>query len=332
MSAPSHAPTLVTDALRALWSNRPFVLNSDDVPLLAAHKLAPWVWAQAERLQLGDNTKRELRLYVMASVARWAEVEQDAQQALLALGACTPVIPMRALDYATSLYASRELRPFNDLDVLVPAHKFAEAAMALHTLGYRVIHNNQGVAGHAEHYAWQFVKGGLSIDLHRAARQAVRAKVDYAAIFSRATPSSRFGAPILQADPIDQLLLHIAHQAGHEFVGPLIAFVDLHALLARVDLADAQLRAASFGLSNALQTALQLRLRLLGAPFARGPSAWLWPSLARQNEPSYQVFRPLQLLRKAALLDDWTYRLRFARYALAARSSHDESVSKRNNL
>lgn len=323
---------MATDALRALWSNSPLVLGAKDVPLLAAHKLAPWVWAHASRMQLDDNTQRELRLYVMASVARWAEVELDAHKALLALGACTPVIAMRALDYASSLYASRELRPFNDLDVLVPADRFADAAMALHTLGYRVIHNNDGVAGHSDHYAWQFVKGGLSIDLHRAARQAVRANVDYAAIFSRAMPSERFGAMVLQADPVDQLLLHVAHQAGHEFVGPLIAFVDLHALLARVDLADAQLRAARFGLSNALQTALQLHLRLLGAPFVQGPSAWLWPSLARQNEASYRVFRPLQLLRKAALLDDWTYRLRFARYALAARSSQDESVSKRNNL
>ena len=302
-------PPSVIAQLRRWRAGQAPACPDDAVTAAAAHKLAPLFWQR-------DKTTA-LRRYVMASTARWAEIEVPLRDTLTALATQVELMPLRALDYAFSLYDARELRPFNDFDLLVRSDDFDRAAACLITLGFRTIHDARGVAGHQEHYAWQFVRNSLSIDLHRGIRQLVRAAIDYDAIWSHAAPSQRLGVAMKQPDPVDRTLLHVAHQAGHEFVGPLIAFADLELLLAqpRLDRRELHDRAAHYGLSRALHTALQLRSRLWGEPHAAAPWPGAWPSLARQASASYRVFRPLQLARKLSLLDDWSYRLAFARYA-----------------
>lgn len=324
-SARHPQKTATTSLLRTALLDPPALVRVATFPppsLLAAHKLAPWLYSLVR--------VNEWRPYLMASLGRWAEVAPVADAVLQNLSNHCPVIALRALDYGEGLYSARELRPFNDLDVLVPATDFLRAAEALKALGFTVIHDTRGVAGHQDHYAWQFNGHGLSIDLHRSLRQTVRARVDYAAIFERAKTSKRFGSTVYIPCPEDRVLLHVAHMAAHEFCGPLVAFVDLHFLLAspleRDVLWD---RARAFGLQRALNGALQLRLRLLGAPHQ--PSVWL-PSLRRQNDHRYQQPRLLQVARKLSLLDNNSRRLAFLRYALEARSNQDESVNSKNNL
>jgi hypothetical protein len=279
-------------------------------PLLAAvlveHGLGPYAFAQLE------TWRDVLRPSIVATLAKAKARAAHLQDAVGALGGIR-VIALKGLDYAQSLYDDEALRPMHDHDLLVREEDYARAYAALMRAGFREAVVQVGVATHPQHYAAQLVRGGYGLDLHRAIRQAVRAEVDYAAVFAAATPR-RDGVWV--PAPPHRLLLHCLHMAGHECVGPLIGFLDLEHMMPALDDRVWPL-ARQWRVSHALSAALRLRARLRGDPL---PHAFhgesLLPSLTRLADPRDKQPRLLQLGRKLVLIDDWQHRLAFARYAL----------------
>jgi hypothetical protein len=304
------------DVLRATFGRSAWPVVQD-LPQLQAHGLAAFVYASMARSDtLSHQPRRDaLRLAVMANL----HTEQQRQPHLLDVLRTLrgiPVIALKGLDYAHRLYRDPAERPMGDHDLLVPAKHYEQALARLLEKGFASAIVQQGVAALPLHYAAQLVRDGYHLDLHRSLRQVQRTTIDYDAIFSRATASDLMGEPVLFLDPVDRILLHVYHQAAHEFCVPLITFVDLELMLTESPALIT--RAKAFGISRALNHALFLRdqlFRFVGHP----PVSRLLPTMEEvitQTRPS----RALQLLRKALLFDSVRSLAQFSRYAAGALS------------
>lgn len=289
-------------------------------PLVHQHGLAAFLFSRGPA-QVPDAVLRSWRAEIATNLASFARQQRALQRVLQALqvAPAIPVIGWKGVDYAARLYADCALRPMGDHDLLVPEDRFADALSRLTALGYRAALKQAGVARAAQHYAAQLIADGHAIDLHRSVRQAVRAAVDYRAVFARAQP----GEGCQWLDPRDRVLFHVAHMAGHELNVPLIAWVDLELLLQACPL-DAELlgRAQQFHLARALDAALSLRSAVFGWG---GLSASRLLPKATEVASRAQPPRALQLLRKAALFDAPADLLRFAGYAAGALLSRREA-------
>ena len=313
----------VLSFLRAAFGRAPW--PAFDRPLLLdlhTHGLAAFAFAAAARTghALPPQTKDELRNSVMANLAANEKRAPHLADVLCALALTPSIAPLafKGLDYAHRLYADPSERPMGDHDLLVPDLRFGEALARLHAIGFRSALEQTGVAALAGHYAAQLVRDGYQLDLHRAVRQPSRAAIDYSAIFARSTAGDVRGAPVRWLDARDRLLLHVYHQAAHEFSVPLVTFVDLELMLP-ADRALVQ-RAKDFGIARPLAHALHLRDQIFGyATRAPPPFAAVLPAIAeiaRQERPP----RALQLVRKAVLFDSPRALGRFARYSAGALS------------
>jgi hypothetical protein len=300
---------------RAKWPE----LDRSLVQVLHSHGLASFTYAALARQdalsQVNRSIRDELRASVMANLhydQRRAAPLADALKVLAS--AAIPAVAYKGLDYAHRLYADPSERPMGDHDLIVPAARYSEAIERLEGIGYRSALVQSGVAALSGHYAAQLVRDGHQLDLHRSVRQQPRARVDYDAVIARSQLGSLRATPVRWLDPRDRLLLHVYHQAAHEFSVPLITFVDLELMLPcdRVALE----RARVYGIERPLRFALALRDRLFGyVPRARVPR--ILPGveeIVEQRKPT----RAVQLARKAWLFDSPRHLARFAVYALSA--------------
>jgi len=127
--------------------------------------------------------------------------------------------------YAWTLYAEPELRPMSDLDLLVPENDFGRACKSLAALGFR----ERQVSTRTRH-AQTFSRAPHEIiDLHRSILQPMRGTAPVKATWGRSRPSSLHPG-YSQLDVVDHACIHLAHMARHEFVVPLISYIDMHRL------------------------------------------------------------------------------------------------------
>ncbi len=298
-------------AVRALFARGPWPsIDPGLAQALDRHGLGAHVYAEGHRRGLPVAV---LRRSWMTSAAR--RHERAGREVLFALRDLD-CIAWKGLDYAHRLYPDPAERPMGDHDLLVRERDFRIARERLAALGYTDALVQRGVAAHPAHYAAQLVRDDHHVDLHRSVRQAVRASIDYDAIFRRAERGILFGESVRFLAPHDRLMLHVAHLAAHELLVPLVAYVDLERLIAETPVSPALFaEAKAFGLRRPFEAVLAARADLFGWPSRRG----LRPSLraiAAGRRPS----RPVQLLRKAALFDSPRALLRFGLYALGAGS------------
>jgi Uncharacterised nucleotidyltransferase len=135
--------------------------------------------------------------------------------------ASIPVMRLKGISYAGTIYPEPALRPMTDIDLLVPAARFGDASLALVNLGYRDEgkRNQQSAANHAV----TFRRAESAIDLHRSMVQRGRMSLDIEAIWRDARDLED---GTVRPAPQHEYLIHIAHMARQEFAIPLIAFVD----------------------------------------------------------------------------------------------------------
>lgn len=141
--------------------------------------------------------------------------------------------------YAWSLYQSPEHRPMSDLDVLVREEDFERAGRVLRHCGFA----ERAVSTRTRH-AQTFLRASHEIvDLHRNILQPMRGNASMATAWERAHPDNRLPG-YWQLDIVDHCWLHIAHMARHEFVVPLIGYVDLQRLIQSISNHEEALLAA----------------------------------------------------------------------------------------
>lgn len=182
----------------------------DPVPI-RRHLLAPLAY----RCGMAEF-KRD---YVAA--AMHAERRQGMLEEVVAALAGTPVMRLKGIAYAGTLYEDAALRPMTDIDVMVPEARFGEAIAALEALGYRDDgkRNQRSPVNHAVTMRRQ----ESAVDLHRSMVQVGRMAIDLPAVWRDAVPAP---GGTLRPAPAHEYLIHVAHLARHEFSAALISYVD----------------------------------------------------------------------------------------------------------
>ncbi len=201
--------------------------------------------------------------YRRTNVANWLAYQElsrlladfEAQQ--------IPAVLLKGGALATSLYADIGLRPFGDLDLMVPRHKVDEAAAILVAQGYRLLPELPAFFQSLK--AQTFVRDGprrAQVDLHwhfsdiPYYRQSIA--IEWFWRHTLAAQADGHTVPILT--PEAQLLHLSEHLALHNRVERLIWLYDLALLLARygqqIQWDEVTEAARQFGLSQALHTTL----------------------------------------------------------------------------
>lgn len=141
--------------------------------------------------------------------------------------------PLKGMAYALSTYPDPALRPMSDIDVLVESEAFDACCALLEENGF--VHASGAHQRATTHHAMTYKRTGggrgwgVAVDLHRHITHAGRVNLSADEWWRRAQDGGDTG---WRLDPVDALLIHIAHMSRHEFFVPLVNYVD-GALLAQ---------------------------------------------------------------------------------------------------
>jgi hypothetical protein len=261
-----------------------------------------------------------------ALLARRAAILQSALGRLRGLLGDEPVVLLKGADYGGRLYPRFELRPMQDLDLLVPASRVEAVAERLLAGGAQPRPPKAAASRLPSHYERVFILDEVVVEVHRRFLPRARERVDYGAVWERRVPA---GAPAtFRLHDDDALAYHALSLAKDELTAPLIRWVDLW-LLVQADparLPAAAARAAEWGTRHALYGALRraaqlfpeletpalaaVRDALLGPRSRRFLDRFVLPPVADQGRAG-AVTRGRQLWRKLWLMDDLRLRVGF---------------------
>jgi hypothetical protein len=249
--------------------------------LASAHRISPLI----VRALAGEDTAplvpqaalNALRSDVMAKVVTTLSLGCGLEEALLGLEARdVPVLLLKGPVVADLLYADPALRPYTDIDILVPADRTIEADAVFRDLGYAVEEDHGGHegphGGTAEHpletlYVRSWPPGRL--DVHFDHLQIGLRPNELSGLWDRSRPWRHHGG-LAKAPALADLFLMLAvHLHRHGF-NRLIWFKDLDLFLRKhgqsLDWAWVGRKASAEGVSLSLNLALRRVHSLLGAP------------------------------------------------------------------
>jgi len=244
------------------------------------------------------------------------------------------IIPLKGMAYALMFEPGGPVRSMADIDILVRTERFEEAAGILLSLGYVEFRGGNRV-GTRWHHERQFTRDRQMVELHRAFLSPGRISIDYRKIWSRAIAIEQDGVRCLRLYREDTFLYHCFHMALHEFsVGGLRQIVELDRLLKddRPDLELAARRAIEWGVRRMLFCSLRLYqicypeslpeetldlFRPHPVIVAILEKLVIAPSAGVLLEPGL-LFRPVQLVRKALMVEGPIEAMRYFLWYLAA--------------
>lgn len=215
--------------------------------------------------------------------ARWVLLNQAAREAAQALQAAgVRAVFLKGFAYASVLYPSPELRPFNDLDLLVPEAALNAAGAALEKAGYRPS-DRPLPPGPIEKSYYKPAAPGVTVDvdLHwklvgpRSLNRGMR--LDPQAFLARSVDA---GGGMFFLNRADALLFAAVNLVVHGY-SPLQQFYDLKLLVEQpLDTTEVLEQARACRVRAALGAGLAIAEGLFGArvpePLARElqPAAW----------------------------------------------------------
>ena len=326
-------PEALWAAVHAAAAAEPWPPSSDDTAdLLLAQAgregLLPLLFDAGELPGVVRAALERQRALLRLSEAR-AGILQDALRALAGLLDDEPFVVLKGADYMRRLYARPALRPMQDIDVLVPAHRLDAVSDRLLAGGLRRRAPTRAAREAPSYYERTFLLGDVIVEAHQAFLQRSRHPVDYGAVFARRVPCPDLGGGAARLCDVDAVAYHALAMAKDELTVPLIRFVDLRLMLGAGPglLRPAAERAREWKAARAMYAALfQLRSlfpdlaggeieaveRELQGPLARRWLArWVLPPAGEQGRAGV-VTRRRQLWRKLWLLDDTRRRIAFA--------------------
>jgi len=272
-------------------------LGGEDLERLAVegdrHRVSPAIARNIRRVTAERGTAAVLRAsdpqaalaamlerldFGVAHLVGRAELLRAMQQELLERLAATGVSAavLKGSSFADRLYPDPALRPFDDIDLMLPHEEFPAARAVLTELGYRHVPQTSG--RHAGHYAeekWAHpVLGTSPVELHwdlvNSPKLRRRVSLDFAQL-------ERFG--MAEGRPTAGALLYIAAihaAAGHGFDRLQQIFDMVQAARSAAGLIDRdalERLAAETGGGLALRSALVIAGRLTGDPTMRALAA-----------------------------------------------------------
>ena len=273
------------------------------------------------------------RGFKRVQAARTARI-QDAVGRLCGVLGGEPVVLLKGADYMRRLYPRPELRPMDDVDVLVPRARIDEVGRRLEAAGLRPEYPAGPVARLPSYHERVFDWDGLVLEVHHSFIQRPRHRVDYEGVWDRRVPVAAAGGCAARLADADGLAYHALALSIDAFAVPLIRYVDLWLLLAATPdaLPAAARRAREWQAVHAFYGAFRQAFRLF--PEMRTPARaavveGLLPAPARAFADRFVLPRPrehgrerigrgLSLWRKFWLMDNRRRRAGLALYHVYA--------------
>lgn len=324
---PSFWPSLCRLVTGEEWSS----VSASGAALLvercSSHGLLPLLFATGDLppAMLGVREAAKGWERILEVRARWF---REATKAVCDALVGEPVMLIKGADYAQRLYPDRFLRPMQDIDILVPAHRIDAVCERLLAAGMRR-QPAFGASRDAAHHERVFFHGRILVEAHQSFIQRPRHRIDYEGLWQRSVPLEVEGRRVLRLDDVDALVYHTLSMGIDQFNARLVRYVDLWLLLGRapgIALAAAE-RARDWHTARALYGALSLACRLfpefarpdvraameaaLPASTRRFVEQWVLPAPAEMRE-TIAPRRGVQLWRKACLMDSPGHALAFA--------------------
>jgi len=131
-----------------------------------------------------------------------------------------PAVLLRGTSVAERYYPEDPaLRPYTDLDLLVPRGRLEETKQLARRLGYRPAAGAFPDAFYERHHLHLRYLGtgsGIPLEIHWAVDHPLSThRIDYASLFGAATADRLVGAPVLRLSATDEFLLLALHLAKH---------------------------------------------------------------------------------------------------------------------
>jgi hypothetical protein len=276
------------DALRALCAfvppaELPPCDLSELADVLDAHGLAPLASFQLEHHRLGARVPMALRERLLPL---YQGVVNDNVYRMMTLkgllrGVTVPAVVLEGAAYVDWLYPHLAWRPVGTLRLAVRGPDGAAFAEAVRATGFEA--RARGPGGHTA----TFSDGRVEVELQEG---LVAGKGEEHGLFARAEPYRVVGPTASRPSAGDALLVSVADAAAQGLQAPLLLWLDLRELCARVPVAETaavRARAADAGLTRALHGALSLTSYYF--PEAAGPAAALLPDLARAERAAVEA-------------------------------------------
>jgi hypothetical protein len=267
------------DAVRALCAfEPPAELPPCDLAELAdvldAHGLAPLASFQLEHHRIGARVPMALRerlLPLYQGVVNDNVFRMMTLKGLLR-GVTVPAVVLEGAAYVDWLYPHLAWRPVGTLRLAVRGADGGTFAEAVRATGFEA--RARGPGGHTA----TFSDGRIEVELQEG---LVAGKAGDHGLFARAEPYRVVGPTAARPSAGDALLASVADAAAQGLQAPLLLWLDLRELCARVPAGEAaavRARAAEAGLSRALFGALALTASTF--PEAAAAAAALTPELS----------------------------------------------------
>jgi len=255
------------------------------VRLAQRNRVEAWLLAALDAADLRSAVPPEaweaMRESVRVSAIRTLAMAPELEVVLQELrGRQIPAMVLKGPTLAERFYPDPALRPYGDIDLLVPLADHAAIAEVLGLLDYAVEEEHGGPravqAGTAEFpYETKYVSNntGLALDIHYDHFQLGLKPLDMEGVWRRAETRRLLGQDVLSPGLNDLLLILAVHVHRHSFER-LLWLKDIDLIVrregARLDwrwLAD---RAAAEGISSSLASVLRLSRRVLATPLPAG--------------------------------------------------------------
>jgi hypothetical protein len=249
-----------------------------------------------------------------------------------------PFVLLKGADYMHRLYPRPDLRPMEDVDILVPRARIDAVCHRLEAAGLRP-HFPAGPVSKVPSYHERVLDwDGVIVEVHHSFIQRPRHRIDYEAVWQRRVPLEADGWRAARLCDADALAYHALASSIDAFAVPLVRYVDLWLMLRRAPeaLEPAAARAREWQAVHAFYGALRQAFRFFPEMQTVERAAvvdGLLPAGARvfvdrfvlprpgEHGRERQVGRGLRLWRKFWLMDNLRRRAAFALqhvYAMAA--------------
>lgn len=191
--------------------------------------LLPLLFAEADPSPAVAAALEARRAFLRVQERRVA-VLRDAAARMAEVLAGEPFLFLKGCDYAWRLYPRPELRPMQDIDILVPQDRIDAVTARLLQAGFPRGYPAGPVARAAGHYERVFDLGPFRLDVHQAFLPPFRLRIDYRAVWDRRV---EFDGPCraFRLSDLDALVHHAVAMAKDEFTVPLNRYVDLWLML-----------------------------------------------------------------------------------------------------
>ena len=241
-----------------------------------AHQVYPLLYRNLRELGfpgVPQPVQAELKGAYLANALRNQLFAEELARLLKLLGeAGIPVIPLKGVTLAQSLYGDPAARVCSDIDILVPPAKVTQAMNLIPASGYRSDFNDsfflKVVRRHGRHYDAVREDQGISflLELHwKLVQHSSRDSYAVQDLWAGSGSRAFFGVPAFSLTPEWEFLYLCIHATDHEWRS-LKWLVDIHEIVSSglIDWQSVMKKAEEFEVGLAVRQTLAVCSRLLG--------------------------------------------------------------------